>query len=96
MAEFVQKNLLTDEQSIYNLVRTDRNLAQRAYDWIRNTATRIFGNKQNRQRARLEHAAKIYAKALKETWGTGTTAGSVRMGSDPRAQTDTFEACPSD
>ena len=66
VAEYVEKNLLTDEKSIRELVTRKRSLAQRISDWIDSVLAKL-GNKDAGERAFLNRAKRLYAKALRET-----------------------------
>ena len=64
VAEYVEKNLLTDEKSIKELAVQKRGLAQRISDWIDSVLAKL-GNKDAGERAFLNRAKKLYAKALR-------------------------------
>lgn len=66
VAEYVEKNLLTDEKSIRELVIQKRSLAQRISDWIDRVLAKL-GNRDAGERAFLNRAKRLYAKALRET-----------------------------
>ena len=66
VAEYVEKNLLTDEKSIRELVTQKRSLAQRISDWIDSVLAKL-GNKDAGERAFLNRVKRLYAKALRET-----------------------------
>ena len=65
VAEYVEKNLLTDEKSIRELVTRKRSLAQRISDWIDSVLAKL-GNRDAGERAFLNRAKRLYAKALRE------------------------------
>lgn len=75
VAEYVEKNLLTDEKSIRELVTRKRSLAQRISDWIDSVLAKL-GNKDAGERAFLNRAKRLYAKALRETEVDNSTAKS--------------------
>ena len=75
VAEYVEKNLLTDEKSIRELVMQKRSLAQRISEWIDRVLAKL-GNKDAGERAFLNRAKKLYAKALRETEVDNRTAKS--------------------
>ena len=75
VAEYVEKNLLTDEKSIRELAVQKRGLAQRISDWIDSVLAKL-GNKDAGERAFLNRAKRLYAKALRETEVDNRTAKS--------------------
>ena len=75
VAEYVEKNLLTDEKSIRELVIQKRSLAQRISDWIDSVLAKL-GNRDAVERAFLSRAKRLYAKALRETEVDNRTAKS--------------------
>ena len=75
VAEYVEKNLLTDEKSIRELVTRKRSLAQRISDWIDSVLAKL-GNRDAGERAFLNRAKRLYAKALRETEVDNRTAKS--------------------
>lgn len=91
VAEYIEKNLLTDEQSIYALVRQDRTLGRKIMDFIDGILAKL-GNKDAQERAFLTKARQYYAKALKESprtepeRGTGTGTESDNYLADLREQ----------
>ena len=76
VAEYVEKNLLTDEASIQELTRTNRTLAQRIRDWIDSILAKL-GNADAQSRVFLERARDAYSRALQQTQGTVDTAATV-------------------
>ena len=88
VAEYVEKNLLTDEASIEELARTNRSLAQRIRDWIDSILARL-GNADAQSRVFLERARDAYSRALQQTQGsvqanmraesTGTTGRQAQV-----------------
>ena len=70
VAEYVERNLLTDEGAILELARTDRTLAQRIREWIDALLARL-GNTDAQERAFLERARNAYARALEQTAPAG-------------------------
>ena len=76
VAEYVEKNLLTDEASIQELTRTNRTLAQRIRDWIDSILAKL-GNTDAQSRVFLERARDAYSRALQQTQGTVDTAATV-------------------
>lgn len=84
VAEYVQEHLLTDEQSIRELVEAETGVAQRIWNWVDNLLRRMTGSKESRERANLVRMERIYAKALRES-----RSGEVRPGTvSVRDQTD--------
>ncbi len=75
VAEYVEKNLLTDEKSIKELAVQKRGLAKRISDWIDSVLAKL-GNKDAGERAFLNRAKRLYAKALRETEVDDRTAKS--------------------
>lgn len=76
VAEYVEKNLLTDEASIQKLTRTNRTLAQRIRDWIDSILAKL-GNSDAQSRVFLERARDAYSRALQQTHGTVDTVATV-------------------
>lgn len=66
VAEYVEKNLLSNETKILELTRKNRTLAQRISGWIQSTLAKL-GNKKSQERVFLERANRLYAKALRQT-----------------------------
>ena len=66
VAQFVEQKLLTDEQTIVELTRTNRTLMERILEWINRTLQKL-GLQQNTERDTLERAREIYARAMQET-----------------------------
>lgn len=72
VAKFAESKLFQDEASISRLLRTDRNLFQKVYDWIRDTLSKVRGTSEERF---LIDAQRLYEKALRQAGtqqGTGT------------------------
>ena len=76
VAEYVEKNLLTDEASIQELTRTNRTLAKRIRDWIDSILAKL-GNADAQSRVFLERARDAYSRALQQTQGTVDTVATV-------------------
>lgn len=77
VAEYVEKNLLTDEASIQELTRTNRTLAQRIRDWIDSILAKL-GNTDAQSRVFLERARDAYSRALQQTQGAASdTVGTA-------------------
>ena len=75
VAEYAEKNLLTDEKSIKELAVQKRSLAQKISEWIDSVLAKL-GNKDAGERAFLNRAKRLYAKALRETEVDNRTAKS--------------------
>lgn len=73
VAKFAEEKLFTDEATVRRLLAQDRNLFQRIYDWLRDTAAKLTGTPEQR---RLIDAQNLYEKALRQaeagTQGNGT------------------------
>lgn len=63
MAMFVEEKLLTDYDTIRELTRTDRTLAEKIKDWINKVIQKITGNKEQRF---LMEARDMWNRALQE------------------------------
>lgn len=72
-AEYVEKNLLTDENSITSLVNQNRTLGQRIKGWL-DTILAKMGNKEAKERAFVSKARDLYAAALGEPVNRGEIA----------------------
>lgn len=66
VAQFVETRLLTDEQTILNLTKTNRSLMERVLDWINRTLQKL-GVRKTTEWDTLEKARDIYARALQES-----------------------------
>ena len=66
VAEYMEKNLLTNEESIQELVRKDRTLAEKIMDQI-DKILAALGNEDAQARVFLSKAKRIYSAALNET-----------------------------
>lgn len=63
VAKFAEEKLFTDEATVRRLLAQDRNLFQRIYDWLRDTAAKLRGTPEQR---RLIDAQNLYEKALRQ------------------------------
>lgn len=63
VAKFAGEKLFTDEATVRRLLAQDRNLFQRIYDWLRDTAAKLTGTPEQR---RLIDAQNLYKKALRQ------------------------------
>lgn len=66
VAEYVEKHLLTDEESIRTLVQEDRTLGQVIKNWLDRLLAKLR-NQNAQERVFLTKARDLYAMALKET-----------------------------
>ena len=71
VAEYVEKHLLTDEQSIREMVRQDRTLGQRILQFINELLAKL-GSGSAQERAFLTKARSYYRSALQETQSSFT------------------------
>lgn len=88
VAEYVEHNLLTNEQEILDLTRENPTLGQRILDWINRILARL-GNTNARERAFLTDARNTYARALEQTRTSQETGQrqSAQQPPAPAAQT---------
>lgn len=63
VAKFAEEKLFTDGATVRRLLAQDRNLFQRIYDWLRDTAAKLTGTPEQR---RLIDAQNLYEKALRQ------------------------------
>lgn len=63
MAAFIEEKLLTDYNTIRELTRTDRTLAQKIVDWLNKVIQKITGSKEQKF---LIEARDVWNKALQE------------------------------
>ena len=87
VAEYAEKNLLTDEASVLELVRQDRSLGQRIRGWIDSLLAKL-GSNAARERDFLRRARDLYSRALEQTSAAGSReAGGLVLGTvaDPEA-----------
>ena len=66
VAEYIEKNLLTDEESIRTLTQNNRSLGERILTWLNELLARL-GNADARERAFVAEARDAYSRALAET-----------------------------
>lgn len=83
VAEYVEHNLLTNEQEILDLTRENPTLGQRILDWINRILARL-GNTNARERAFLTDARNTYARALEQT-RTSQETGQRQSAQQPPA-----------
>lgn len=96
VAEYIEKNLLTDEESIRTLTQNNRSLGERILAWLNELLARL-GNAGARERAFVAEARDAYSRALAETapaeqsQTAGQTAPAAESRADqaPEPETDT-------
>ena len=66
VAEYVSKNLLTNEQGIIALAKEQPGLCRRLWNWLKNQVAKL-GGKGAREQAFVRQASALYAKALRQT-----------------------------
>ena len=66
VANYVERYLLTDEQSIMELTRQNRSLGQRILSWLNELLAKL-GNTNAQERAFITRARDAYARALQQT-----------------------------
>ncbi len=66
VAEYIEKNLLTDEESIRALTRSNRSLGERILAWLNELLAKL-GNAAAGERAFVAEARDAYSRALAET-----------------------------
>ena len=88
VAEYVEKNLLTDEKAIMDVVRYERSLAQKIKGWLDRLLGKL-GNTDAQERAFIEKARNLYAQALRQTESaSGQQNNSTQQGADHTAEFD--------
>ncbi len=96
VAEYIEKNLLTDEESIRTLTQNNRSLGERILAWLNELLARL-GNAGARERAFVVEARDAYSRALAETApaeqsqtvGQTAPATESRAEQTPEPETDT-------
>lgn len=66
VAQYVERYLLTDEQSIRELTQQNRSLGQRILSWLNQLLAKL-GNASAQERAFITQARDTYARALQQT-----------------------------
>lgn len=89
VAKFAEDKLFRDEQSIQRLLRTDRNLFQKIYDWIRDTIVKVKGTSEEKF---LAEAQKLYEKALRNNQGGDALKTGQNLFAGERSKTADFAA----
>lgn len=87
VAEYIEKNLLTDEESIRTLTQNNRSLGERILAWLNELLARL-GNAGARERAFVAEARDAYSRALAETAPAeqSQTAGQTAPATESRAE----------
>ena len=85
VAQYVERYLLTDEQSIRELTQQNRSLGQRILAWLNELLAKL-GNASAQERAFLTQARDTYARALQQTQ-TSFTQQTQQAASDDRQST---------
>lgn len=97
VAEYIEKNLLTDEKSINEFVRENRSLGEKILNWI-NSVLAKMGNKKAQEREFLIRARDLYSKALEETkadrWENNTKSEKYYINPDFESQFDEWMKLP--
>ena len=83
VAEYMEKHLLADEQSILELVREEPNVAKRILGWIKGMWKRLTAAGDAKTIAQMEWAQRIYSKALSQSLKTLPDEGQVSTGKSP-------------
>ena len=90
VAEYVERNLLTDEASIRAIVQQNRSVGQRIMRWLNDLIAKL-GNKDAQQRAFLTRARDLYATALQESQSS-FTAETARSDAPQQAELPVIRA----
>lgn len=90
VAEYVEKNLLTDEASIRAIVQQNRSVGQRIVRWLNDLIAKL-GNRDAQQRAFLTRARDLYATALQESQSS-FTAETARSDAPQQAELPVIRA----
>lgn len=91
VAEYVEHNLLTNEQEILDLTRENPTLGQRILDWINRILARL-GNTNARERTFLTDARNTYARALEQIRTSQETGQRQSAQQPPAPATQTAPA----
>ena len=83
VAEYMEKHLLADEQSILDLVREEPNVAKRILSWIKGMWKRLTAAGDAKAIAQMEWAQRIYPKALSQSLKALPNEGQVTAGKSP-------------
>lgn len=71
VAKFCEEKLFTDEKSVERLARTDRNLFQRIYDWVRDAVAKLRGSSEENKLREIERLYEKAARSVGEVAGYG-------------------------
>lgn len=89
VAKFAEEKLFTDEATVRRLLAQDRNLFQRIYDWLRDTAAKLTGTPEQR---RLIDAQNLYEKALRQAAAGTQDSGKQLLYAGKNAKTADLNA----
>lgn len=89
VAKFAEEKLFTDEATVRRLLAQDRNLFQRIYDWLRDTAAKLTGTPEQR---RLIDAQNLYEKALRQAAAGTQDSGAQLLYAGKNAKTADLNA----
>lgn len=89
VAKFAEEKLFTDEATVRRLLAQDRNLFQRIYDWLRDTAAKLTGTPEQRQ---LIDAQNLYEKALRQAEAGTQDSGTQLLYAGKNAKTADLNA----
>ncbi len=89
VAKFAEEKLFTDEATVRRLLAQDRNLFQRIYDWLRDTAAKLTGTPEQR---RLIDAQNLYEKALRQAEAGTQDSGTQLLYAGKNAKTADLNA----
>lgn len=89
VAKFAEEKLFTDEATVRRLLAQDRNLFQRIYDWLRDTAEKLTGTPEQR---RLIDAQNLYEKALRQAEAGTQDSGTQLLYAGKKAKTADLNA----
>ncbi len=79
VAEFVERELLTNPESIESLARENRSWARKILDFLDNLLAKITKSEAARERAFIRRARDLYAQALRDTRsGVDVEAGEAQ------------------
>ena len=81
VAKYVEEHLLTDEESIRQLVKDDRSMARRILDWLDGVLAKM-GNQKSQERQYMLQAREVYRTALQEADSKRARQGIVAQAHD--------------
>ena len=87
VADYVARNLLSDEQSIAELTREKPNLGRRILNWLDGLLAKL-GNRNAQERAFLSRVRNLYAQALEQSQSSFTEETAKAPTQTQSAQTD--------